>query len=197
MNSTNMTANNKRNIRVRIIAIALSAVAAASAIGVFAGCNSGSSGSTAKVTPKENVSTLDKSKSKNKSAAMFEFSNAAFSKAKKAAEMFNNDNSAGSVEKIMKELGLTSLTITDKKGVVIASNQAEDIGKNIKKLPDRAIFNKVVKGLSEKLMNDPEYQADGNTYSILAGVRKDEKSGVVVVGFNDPSYAAIAGTTAP
>ena len=48
MTNISMNTNNKRNIRVRIIAVALSAVAALSAVGIFAGCSAG----TAKVNAK-------------------------------------------------------------------------------------------------------------------------------------------------
>ena len=48
MNNISMNTNNKRSIKVRIIAVALSAVAAFSAVGVFAGCSTG----TAKVQAK-------------------------------------------------------------------------------------------------------------------------------------------------
>ena len=53
-NTTNtMTSDNKKSIRVRIIAVALSAVAALSAIGVFAGCNAGPAKVKAKTVTSE------------------------------------------------------------------------------------------------------------------------------------------------
>ena len=48
MNNISMNTNNKRNIRVRIIAVALSAVAALSAVGIFAGCSAGAAKVNAK-----------------------------------------------------------------------------------------------------------------------------------------------------
>lgn len=42
MNNITVNTDNKRNVKVRIIAIALSAVAALSAVGIFAGCKANS-----------------------------------------------------------------------------------------------------------------------------------------------------------
>ena len=130
---------------------------------------------------------------KGKSAASFKFADGAYAKAKEAAEKVSADSSADDVKKVVTDLALESLTITDEKGDVTVSYPEGDAGKNIKELPDRAIFNKIVKGISDKFMKDPEYNAKENTYSILAGVRKGDEGGVAVVGYNDEGYASVIG----
>lgn len=130
---------------------------------------------------------------KGKSAASFKFADGAYAKAKEAAEKVSADSSADDVKKVVTDLALESLTITDEKGDVTVSYPEGDAGKNIKELPDRAIFNKIVKGISDKFMKDPEYNAKENTYSILAGVRKGDEGGVAVVGYNDKGYASVIG----
>ena len=130
---------------------------------------------------------------KGKSAASFQFADGAYAKAKEAAEKVTADSSADDVKKVVTDLALESLTITDEKGDVTVSYPEGDAGKNLKELPDRAIFNKVVKGISDKFMKDPEYNAKENTYSILAGVRKGDEGGVAIVGYNDEGYASVIG----
>ena len=96
------------------------------------------------------------------------------------------------MKKVVTDLALESLTITDEKGDVTVSYPEGDAGKNIKELPDRAIFNKIVKGISDKYMKDPEYNADKKSYYVLAGVKKED-GGVSVIGYYDESYAAVCG----
>ena len=127
-----------------------------------------------------------------KNAAVFAFANGAYSKANDAAGKVNADTSAEDVEKAASELGLERLDITDDKGTVTACYPEGDKDKSIKEIKDIAIFNKVVKGISDKYMKDPEYNADKKSYYILAGVKKED-GGVSVIGYYDESYAAVCG----
>ena len=122
-----------------------------------------------------------------KNAAVFAFANGAYSKANDAAGKVNADTSAEDVEKAASELGLERLDITDDKGTVTACYPEGDKDKSIKEIKDIAIFNKVVKGISDKYMKDPEYNADKKSYYILAGVKKED-GGVSV----NPEYILLS-----
>ena len=175
--------------------------ASLSACGSAQGNQSSSSGGSGEAS-KGSYSTLDDGKAaakkciaeyeSGKNAAVFAFADKAYSKAKDAAEKVNADSSADDVEKAVKELGLERLDITDDKGTVVACYPEADKDKSIKEISDIAVFNKVVKGISDKYMKDPEYNAEKETYYVLAGVKKDD-GGVAVIGYNDPSYAAVCG----
>ena len=157
------------------------------------GSDSGSGYSTiedGKASAQKNISAYEK----GKSAAMFSFADTAYKKAQDAGGRVSKDSSEEDVEKAAKDLGLERLTVTDESGEIVVSYPKGDEGKHIKEISELAIFNKVVKGISDKYMKDPEYNAEEKTYSVLAGVRKGDEGGVVVVGYNDAGYAAVIGS---
>ena len=77
---------------------------------------------------------------KGKSAASFQFADGAYAKAKEAAEKVTADSSADDVKKVVTDLALESLTITDEKGDVTVSYPEGDAGKNLKG-PKKWIFD--------------------------------------------------------
>ncbi|MBR1482638.1 MAG: hypothetical protein IJ598_06685 [Ruminococcus sp.] len=182
----------KHSLPVKKMIAVLSAGVMLSA--VLAGCGGASGGGSQLSAEKDYAKQKLSAFVSGKNAAVFAASDAAYSKANTAAMLYAADKSAEGVQKIVRNLALDSLTITDGSGVVVASYPEGDEGKNIKELEGKAIFNKVVKGVSDKLMNDPSATEGSDTYTILAGVRAGDEGGVVVVGYQDAGYADVTGS---
>lgn len=186
-----------------VLAVGAASVMLIASLSACGSGNSGSSSSDSGSAKSGSYSTLADGKTaaqkyiaefeKGKNAASFAFADAAYAKAKKVAEQVTNDSSAEDVKKIATELELETIALTDENGTVVVSYPEGNEDKSIKDIPELAIFNKVVKGISEKYMKDPEYNAEKKTFSILAGVKRGDEGGVAVVGFDDESYASVMG----
>ena len=171
-----------------VLSIGAASVMLAATLSACGGSGSNAALDESKTAVKKCLSEYDS----GKNAAVFAFANGAYSKAKEAAGKVTADSSAEDIEKAVKELGVDRLDITDEAGVVTACYPEGDKDKSIKDIDDIAVFNKIVKGISDKYMKDPEYNSEKKSYYVLAGVRKDE-GGVSVVGYFDDSYAAVTG----
>lgn len=194
----------KKKRLLSVLTIAAASIMLAASLSACGGASgsSGTSSSASGEAAKGSYSSLDDGKTaakkclseydSGKNAAVFAFANGAYSKANDAAGKVNADTSAEDVEKAASELGLERLDITDENGTVTSCYPEGDKDKSIKEIKDIAIFNKVVKGISDKYMKDPEYNADKKSYYILAGVKKED-GGVSVIGYYDESYAAVCG----
>ena len=121
------------------------------------------------------------------------FSEDAFSKANAAAMMISGRDSAEDLEKIVRFLKLDSLTVADETGVIIAACPDGEVGKRLKET-DKKSFGSIVKNITTKQMDLPALKEDGS-YGILAGVKREDGTGAVVVGFTSDSYADICGET--
>ncbi len=177
-----------------MLAASLSACGGSSGNSSSASSDSGSSGSsyTTLDDGKANAKKCLSEYESGKNAASFAFAKGAYDKAAEAAEKVNADSSQEDVDKAAEELGLTRLVVTDESGTITVSYPEGDKDKSIKDVSDVAVFYKVVKGISDKYMKDPEYKADGDTYSITAGVKTGD-GGAAVVGYDDPGYADVCG----
>lgn len=124
----------------------------------------------------------------------FEFSDKAFAKANLVAMMFKSDTTAEEMQELARNLFLSSITVTNDKGEIVASYPEGAESGKIKESKDKSMFNKIVKGISEKLMNDPAYNADADNYSVLAGVTRKDEGGAVIVGFDTTDYSSVTGS---
>lgn len=171
------------------ISLGAAAVMAVSALG---GC-SGGSGSALSSNKAYAEKVVSEFASKQK-ANEFEFSDHSYAKGSLVAMLFKADSTAEDLQQIARNLFLTSITVTDEKGQIVACYPEGAESGKIKESADKSAFNKIVKGISEKLMNDPVYNADADTYSVLAGVKRTDADGAVIVGFDTKDYAAVSGT---
>ena len=126
------------------------------------------------------------------SAKTFAFSDEAYSKAAVAATLLNEKAGEEEMQATARNLQLDTIVIADEKGVITASYPDDLKGKNIKETDYKA-FNKVVKGISVKLMPDPVKAEGSDEYTVNAAVPRADGSGAVVIGFNSADYADITG----
>ena len=117
-----------------------------------------------------------------------------FSTANVAAMIVNEKTTDEDFEKVARFLFLDSITVTDEKGTIVASYpDSGEKGKRLKDIEDKRIFNRVVKGISYKLMSDPAPVEGTDEYSLLAGVVRGETPGAVVVGLKTNAYSDVTG----
>lgn len=121
----------------------------------------------------------------------FEASNEVYSKATAMALAFQKNANSDELDQMAKLLNLDSYYITDDKGVIVETN-ADGKGKSMKENEATSPFFKVFKGVSVKLMSEPQLNDDG-TCTISASVNKINEGGVVVISLNSNSYAEILG----
>ena len=157
-------------------------------------CSASGSGNSTLNANKDYATKVISDFNSNSKAAEFEFSDQAYAKGGTAAMLFKPDISAEDLQQVARNLFLTSITVTNEKGDIVACYPEGAESGKIKDSKDKAVFNKVVKGVSEKYMTDPVYNAEDGTYAVLAGVRRKDADGAVVIGYNTKDYAAVTGT---
>lgn len=162
------------------------------AVTSLAGCGSSGGGNSALNANKDYASKVVSKYNSGATAAQFEFSDEAFAKGNLAAMMFKPGMSAEDMQKIARNLFLKSFVVTDEKGTVVACYPEGAVSGKIKDSKDFGAFHKVVKGVAEKLMDDPVRNDDG-TYAIKAGVKRADAGGAVIVSYDSKDYADVAG----
>ncbi len=174
--------------------LSLSCAMAAGLIAVtsFAGCGAGSGGNSALNANKDYATKVIAKYNSDANSAQFEFSDEAFSKGNLAAMLFKPGMSAEDMQKIARNLFLKSFIITDEKGTAVACYPEGTVNGRVKDSQEYGSFHKVVKGVAEKLMDDPVLNDDG-TYGIKAGVKRSDADGAVIVSYDSKDYADIAG----
>lgn len=126
--------------------------------------------------------------------ATYDVSVFAFGMADSAARFYKEGMDEEDLHKIVSDLYLESLTVTDSKGKIIAAYPTGEEGKDIRDTENKAEFYKVNKGVCDKLMADPVYQDDLDTYLVHAGVKRLDDSGSVIISYLDPDYGDATGT---
>ena len=121
------------------------------------------------------------------------FADSIFNKANLAAMMIKADSTDEDYEKIAKTLSLDSLTVADETRTVVGSYPAGEKDKNLKDIEDKSVFAGIVRNIADKQMTDPVYIAEDNTYSLLAGVKRTDGTGVVIIGLKTDEYADVNG----
>lgn len=176
----------KKKLSVISLALAVLMIAAA-----LSGC--GGTDSTLKANKDYAADVISDFNSKSSATELY-FANDAFSKAKTAAMMYKPGISDEDMEKIAKSIMLTSITVADAKGNIVACYPKGAEKGKLKDSKDKFSFYKVAKGISEKAINDnPPYNAETNTYAIFAGVKRVDADGAVVVGYDSADYAKVTG----
>lgn len=173
----------------------LSLIAAVVAVLMIASALSGCSGAGAelKESSEKAVKVIEDFNSKSSSNTL-DCANEAFAKGNKAAQAFKTGLSDAELEKIAKDNGLTSLTVADAKGNIVACYPKGAESGKLKGTKDKVAFTKIAKGITEKMVNEnPPYNAETGTYAILGGVKRKDADGVVIVGYNSKEYAKVTG----
>lgn len=175
-----------------LISVICAATAGVLLVSSMAGC-SGGSNNVLNANKDYAVSVISDYNSNSK-AAEFEFSDHAYAKGNTAAMLFKADAKAEDMAQIARNLFLTSITVTNEKGDIVACYPEGAESGKLKDSKDKSMFNKVVKGISDKLMDEPVYNAEADTYSVLAGVKRTDADGAVIIGFDSKEYSAVTGT---
>ncbi len=173
-----------------VISLCAAAIVSVSVLGGCSGAPSNAALNSNKAYAEKVVADFASSQN----SAEFKFSDQAYAKGTLVSMMFKSDITADELQQIARNLFLTSITVTNEKGEITACYPEGAESGKLKDSKDKAAFNKIVKGISEKLMNDPVYNADADTYSVLAGVKRTDSDGAVIVGFDTDQYADVAGT---
>lgn len=173
---------------ISVISIALAVLMIASAL-------SGCSGASAELKEsKEKAAKVISDYNTNFYAIQLDCANEAFAKANKAAKAFKPGLSDAELEKIAKDNGLTSITVSDAKGNIVACYPKGAESGKLKETKDKVGFNKIAKGISDKMVNDdPPYNAETGTYAILVGVKRQDADGAFIVGYDSKEYAKATG----
>lgn len=170
------------------------AMAGAMMLVSFAGCSADSGSSSKGLDDKlayAAAKAMDYSHYQKRSATMF--SESIFAKANAAAMMMNDQTADEDYEKIASYLYLDSITVADDDRKVVASYPDDNKGKSLKELPDVKLFTKVAQNIAFKLMTDPVLDEETGQYSLYAGVKRADGSGVVVIGLKTDAYADVTG----
>lgn len=121
------------------------------------------------------------------------FADDVFSKANLVAMMADGDTSDEDFAKIARYLSLDSITIVDENRNVIASYPEGDKGKALKDIEDKKEFLSIVKNITDKQMSDPVKDEDTGEYSMLAGVKRTDGTGAVIIGLTSDEYGELCG----
>lgn len=178
----------------KLLSVISASAAALMIAATMSACSASGSGNSTLNANKDYATKVISDFNSNSKAAEFEFSDQAYAKGGTAAMLFKPDISAEDLQQVARNLFLTSITVTNEKGDIVACYPEGAESGKIKDSKDKAVFNKVVKGVSEKYMTDPVYNAEDGTYAVLAGVRRKDADGAVVIGYNTKDYAAVTGT---
>lgn len=123
------------------------------------------------------------------------FATNTFKTANLVAMMITKDTSDEDYEKIAKNLSLDGVTVADETRTVVGSYPAGDKDKNLKELENRAEFASIVRNTTDQLMTDPVYDEKSGSYSLLAGVKRSDGTGVVIIELKSDAYADVVGDT--
>lgn len=175
----------KKLLSVISLVVAVMMIAA-----TLSGCGGADSTLKANKDYAANVISDFNSQAKN---TMFEFSKEAFGKANLAAMMFKPGLSDEDLEKIAKSLQLTSITVSDDRGNIVTCYPAGAEKGKLKNTKDKVTFNRIARGITEKMINDPVYNEETDTYAVLAGVKRIDAAGAVIVGFDSKDYNKVTG----
>lgn len=164
-------------------------VLAAALIGaILAGC--ASKGLSADLDyAKEKISDFSHYKKRNTA----KFADEIFSKANIAAMMITDDTTDEDYEKIAKNLSLDGITVADETRTVVASYPEGEKEKNLKDLDDKKVFAGIVRNIADKDMTDPVWDEESGAYSLMAGVKRTDGTGVVIITLKTADYAGVIG----
>lgn len=121
------------------------------------------------------------------------FADEVFSKANLVAMMVDGDTSEEDFAKIARNLSLDSITIADENREVIASYPEGEKGKALKEIEDKKEFLSIVKNITDKQMTDPVKDKESGAYSLLAGVKRTDGTGAVIIGLTTDEYGELCG----
>lgn len=121
------------------------------------------------------------------------FADEIFSKANLVAMMVDGDTSDEDFAKIARYLSLDSITVVDENRNVIASYPEGEKGKALKEIEDKKEFLSIVKNITDKQMTDPVKDEDSGEYSLLAGVKRTDGTGAVIIGLTTDEYGELCG----
>ena len=157
---------------------------------LLAGCSAGSKGLSANLDyAKEKVSDF----SHYHKRYTAQFADEIFSKANITAMMITEDTTEEDLEKIARNLSLDSITVADETRTVIASYPQGEKDKNLKDIEEKKTFAGIVRNTADKQMSDPVYDEESGKYSLLAGVKRTDGTGVVIIGLKTADYADVNG----
>lgn len=179
----------KRIVKQALIAALIGAVS----VSALAGCSASGGQSGALDASFNYAEARVKEFNSQKSFRSAAFYDKVFSTANAAAMIVNDKTSQEDFEKTARYLFLDSIIVADEKGNIVAAYPEEKSAKALKDSDELKIFNRVSKGISVKLMSDPEPVEGSDEYSILAGVARIDAGGAVVVSLKTDGYAQITG----
>lgn len=182
----------KKHLSVRKTLTGIAAVAMAAA--VLAGCSAGAEAS------KGLDAALDYAKAKvsdfagNQKRTASLFTNEMYAKANAAALMITDKTTDEDFETIARYLSLDSITVADETKTIVASYPDGEKGKKLKELDGKKVFSNVVTNISFKQMTDPVYDEASGTYTVMAGVKRSDGTGVVIAEISTDEYADVCGS---
>lgn len=180
-----------RTLTLRLAAFILAALLPA---GALAGCSGGAQSSSADLDDELAYATArvyDFSHFGTRNFALF--SDRVFAKANAAAMMLSGDVTDEELEKIARCLYLDSVTVADDSRTVIASYPDDDEGRSLKEIDGKNEFMGVVKNNVTKQMSDPAPAAESGLYSVMAGVKRTDGTGAVIIALTTDEYADVSG----
>ena len=121
------------------------------------------------------------------------FAGDVFKTANIAAMLIKEDSTDEDYEKIAKNLSLDGITVADETRTVVGSYPAGDKDKNLKDLGDKKEFAGIVRNTADKQMTDPTYNAGNGTYTLMAGVKRADGTGVVIITLTTDAYGEVVG----
>lgn len=122
-----------------------------------------------------------------------DFADSMFKKAIAAAEQIPDKNA--DLKKAAESTGVSSILLTDDKGVIIASYPDDLNGKSLTDDKNTAPINAVAKGIVPKALGEADENKD-DTYTVYAGAKRTgEEPGAVAVGIVTDEYAKAQGYT--
>ena len=182
----------KKSLSIKRIFACLLAALMLSALVGCGGSNSGSGNLTSALeSTKEKVAAFSHDQRRN--AAIF--AKDMFGVAADAAKEITDDATAEELEKIAQELSLDSITVADATRTVIASYPEDETGKNLNDIEDKKEFSSIVRNTTDRQMTDPVYDAESGKYSLMAGVKRSDGTGVVIVSLKTEKYADVLGAS--
>ena len=116
-----------------------------------------------------------------------------FKTANIAAMLIKEDSTDEDYEKIAKNLSLDGLTVADETRTVVGSYPAGDKDKKLKDLGDKKEFSGIVRNTADKQMTDPVYNAENGSYTLMAGVKRTDGTGVVIITITTDAYGDVVG----
>lgn len=158
-----------------------------------AGCSSSSSNAALDAEfdfAKAKVSEFSSSAAAN----TFKFSDSVYSKANIAAMLYNSEADSEALQQIARNIGAESIIVTDGKGIVKSAFPEDTVVKDIKENEELKPFIKAAKGISAKVMSDPEPVEDSDEYSLYAGVKRVDDAGAVIIGYKTEDYSMVTGS---